>query len=514
MEFLSDFARTNNLLNTDEMTSVEFSEYYGPSRANNQQNGESFQSGKNNFDTLGSAEENHQRYTSNNDRKDSQYDEQDSYAKKQERGNRRAESLSDERNWNYNVDIMDNEGSKRHRGLDTDFRWQTGGKGDNLNYLDDYTSAQYNSKRLDSYVKEFFAIYNKAREFRQRIMDIEKQKGGQEENKPKKPVNKTLALMLELSKNMKDSGKYPNIQQKHFMKISKMIVDEAKKQTGMQEVNDTVRQTALQLVKNADPFVTKFRNEQSQNQGNQGSEGNTRTRSGNYRNSNNNTNGNNSRRKFNGDTDDNVMGSNFTNLTDTFSDNKNNFGNNNKTNQNTLWKGSNSNYSNYAQSNLWRDVPEWRDNSQSNFSETQRFSGDAQDYLNSSTDSKYYSQNNKESGNDHTLNRYGNATTSANINAVPGNRTGATNDNYRGTSFGNDRNDRNDRKRANTGNNGNESDYNRRSNTSDRNNRDGPKRDSRNMLENDRRQNTYGTSGELSQNATSGMSMDRVRMIY
>ncbi|XWV26277.1 hypothetical protein QJ857_gp0798 [Tupanvirus soda lake] len=526
MEFLSDFARTNNLLNTDEMTSVEFSEDYGSSGLNDRHSGNARQSNEDkNNNTWEAQEENLQRYTGYNinDRNDPQY-QQDYYAKKQERGNRRAESLSDERNWNYNVDYMDNEGSKRHRGIETDFRWQTGGKEENLNYLDDYTSAQYNSKRLDSYEKEFFAIYNKAREFRQRIMDIEKQKGGQDVNKPKRAVNKTLALMLELSKNMKDSGKFPNIQQKHFMKISKMIVDEAKRQTGTQEVNDSVRQAALQLVKNAEPFVAKFRSEQSQNQGSQLSEGNTRTRSGNYKNSRNNTNGNNrNRRRFNGDNDDNSMGSNFSDLTDNFSEKRTNSGNNRGSDQNYPWKGSNSNYRNYAQSNLWRDVPEWR-NTQSNFTDTQRFSGDAQDYLNSPSGSKYYSQYNRESGNDRTLDRYGNTTTFENINAVPGNRTGTANESHRGSLSSNERNSGSSNER-NSGSSNDRFSNDRFSNRSidrdfdrsnDENNQNGPIRDSRNMLENDRRQNTYGTSGALSQsqNNTTGMSMDRVRMMY
>ena len=112
MEFPSDFAKTNNLLNdTEEITNIEFSE-----ETATPQNGG-----------------------------------QDTYAKIQERGNIRAENLSDETHWDYNVDFMDNEGSKRQRGIDTDFRQQFGGKNENLNYLDDYTSGQYNTNRLDSY---------------------------------------------------------------------------------------------------------------------------------------------------------------------------------------------------------------------------------------------------------------------------------------------------------------------------------------------------------------------------
>jgi len=331
--------------------------------------------------------------------------------------------------------------------------------------------------------KSFFAIYNKAREYRQKLMDIEKQRGGQDENgqQKKKPFNKTLALMLDLTKIMKDSGKYPEIQQKHFIKISKMIVDEAKKQTGMQEVNDTVRQSALQLVKNPEQFVVRFRNEQAQgsSQGlTQGSQTNTRTRSGNTGSNDRYNRNNRGRKNFRDDFDNDDNKSNFSNLSDNFSEN------NRRSKNNYPWKGNDGSFRNYAQSKLWYDKPQWRDNNDANnFTETQRFSGDTQDYFNSPSGSRYY---NKEQGNDRYLNRYGTESTNRgsqhglNDYTVPGDRTGTTNESSRKSS-----NDRN------FGNNSRS--------------RNGLKSDSRNMMENDRRQSRTNDYQYL---------MDRSRLIY
>jgi hypothetical protein len=355
MELYSDFDKTKNLLNTDteNITNIEF---YEGSNQNSMDSDDEIMNG-------GS----------------SQINEQDTYAKIQERGNRRADALSDERNWNYNVDIMDNEGSKRQRGMDTDFRMQFGGKDENLNYLDNYTSAQYDDKRLDSFQNDLVAIYNKALEFRKRIENIEnRQKGGQTETnqqKPKKPLNPTIRLILDLNDIMRKSGKYPDIKPKYFMKISKMIIDDAKqKNNNATIVNEEVRTTALQLVKNPEPYVARFRKqqaEQAQSQQSQQSQGNYQKK--------------NSRQRSTDRTSENIRS-------------KNAFSNTDNTNKNFPWRGNDSNYRNYAQENLWFDIPEWKEKS-SKFTESQKFSGDALDYFNSPIGSKYYSQHNETKNN-------------------------------------------------------------------------------------------------------------------
>jgi hypothetical protein len=224
-------------------------------------------------------------------------------------------------------DYQNNNRNTYRTNNDTDHAKQLGGKNQNLNYLDDYTSSQYNSKRLDAYEKDFIDMYNKAREYRHRIIDVENkrkneqsQSGGQQETQKKvRVLNPTVRLMLDLTKIMKSSGKYPEIKQSQFMQISKMIVDDAKKQTGMQEVNDTVKQSAMQLAKNPQKYIERFKNQQSLKDGNS----------------------------------DTKSGSNFrgNDKMKNFRDNKNS----DKNPDADSWRGSDSNYRNYAQANLWND---------------------------------------------------------------------------------------------------------------------------------------------------------------
>ena len=423
MDQPSDFAKTNDLMNDSEIADIEFYEETTTPQTGGQ----------------------------------------DTYAKIQEKGNLRAEDLSDEIDLDYNVDVMDNEGSKRHRGLDTDFRQQFGGKNENLNYLDDYTSGQYNTNRLDSYEKDFFAIYNKARDYRQRIMDVDNKQHGGEEVKKKREVNKTLALMLELTAIMKASGKYPDIQQKHFMKISKLIVDDAKKQTGLEKVDEKVRDRALELVKNPDKYVTQFRNEQTLIKNTQSNyrnapAANTRREKDILR----------SKSAFNDA--DTITDTKFTKLSDSVS-NKN---------KNQPWRGNDGNYRDYAQANLWKDVPELRDRS------SQRFSNDR------NTDK------NTDRNTDRDLDRYGNSTN--------------TNDRNNGNST--NTNDRNNDNNTNTNdrNNGTTID-----NSTSRKNRgvitseNSRRSNSRNSTENTKRKNIDRTDNT---DKNTNDNMDRVRIFY
>lgn len=111
---------------------------------------------------------------------------------------------------------------------------------------------------------EMFAIFEKARNYRERVMEnneINQSGGGDESEQPKKKrtVNKTLALMLNLTKIMKTLGRYPDIKQKDFMKISKMILDDVKKKEGTSELTDHVAKIAEELAKNPDKYVQMFR---------------------------------------------------------------------------------------------------------------------------------------------------------------------------------------------------------------------------------------------------------------
>ena len=158
------------------------------------------------------------------------------------------------------VDEEDNEDNE-----DNEDDNQYGGKNDSINYLDSDSKGTGNVDSLESQLR---AIYDKAREYTKRITDAEnKMKGGEDTNtseKKKRTVNKSLRLMLDITKKLSDSKKYPDIQHKHLMKVSKIIVDEAKKRTGKTEIDENVRTTALKLADNADEFVDKYRRGQDQ----------------------------------------------------------------------------------------------------------------------------------------------------------------------------------------------------------------------------------------------------------
>lgn len=67
--------------------------------------------------------------------------------------------------------------------------------------------------------------------------------------------------MLALTKKMKSSNKYPDIQQKHFMKISKWIIDDAKKDTNREKVDEKVKERSMVIADNPDKYIKKFRDQ-------------------------------------------------------------------------------------------------------------------------------------------------------------------------------------------------------------------------------------------------------------
>lgn len=155
---------------------------------------------------------------------------------------------------------------------DAEYKSQYGGKNENLNYLDDDDAKSRYADNARSQEKQLYSIFNQAREYNKRITQIQNQmKGGgddddtEKKNKPSKPMNKTFALMLELTKKLYDPKKYPDIPRKHSMKISKMIKDEALKRTGKTEVDESVKKTALELADKPDEFIERFRRERDQN---------------------------------------------------------------------------------------------------------------------------------------------------------------------------------------------------------------------------------------------------------
>lgn len=273
MEFLSDlksdYNRISHLLDTEKITDIEFTD-------------------QDSNITIGNANDNDNQIPDETNMNDSAMNDLsmnqnmtggDNYSKIQEEGNRRAERLSDTRPEEYDVDEMRNDGSRRNRSIGYDFQSARGGKKDENN--------------LDSYEKEFFAIFNKAKEYRRRIMDVQnRMEGGQMneesgqsresegssgEKKPR-PLNETMRLTIDVARKLKESEKCPGIQWKHLMQVSKLIIDDAK--SGGKEVNIDVRNKALELASNPDEYVSKWRLQTAQkNQGSQGSQGSNGSRS-------------------------------------------------------------------------------------------------------------------------------------------------------------------------------------------------------------------------------------------
>ena len=216
-----------------------------------------------------------------------------------------------------------------------------GDRAASLDYLNDYSSSQYKTtnKELQLFEKDFMDIYNRAREYKQRIAALG-QNGGQRKAassndlapKKKRPLNKTIQLMLKLTKTMKESGKYPYIQ-KQYMQISKLIIDDAKRQKSTTELTDEVEKLALQLVKNPEKYMTQYDKTQgTTGKGKSNGSGNYR----NYRNTRNSrgitSNTARSQAAFGNDADDNVSTGS--------------------------WRGRDSNYRDNYQAKLWRDVPD------------------------------------------------------------------------------------------------------------------------------------------------------------
>lgn len=215
MELLSDFGRVSNLLNNDnEITGVEFSE-----------------------------DRSYMNTNTNMPMDSKQYDQNP--------------ITGGENDSNRNKDIANT------TWMNKEFEQQFGGENDNLNYLDNYVSAQY---KLDanSYEKEFRDIFNKARDYRERVTRLRNMAGGQEENvsseeKKKKPPSKALVLMLMIAKTISDSGKYPDVKRKDLMRIAGMIMSDAKKDMGTTEITDEVHGEALRKAKDPAQYIERVR---------------------------------------------------------------------------------------------------------------------------------------------------------------------------------------------------------------------------------------------------------------
>lgn len=137
-------------------------------------------------------------------------------------------------------------------------------------YLFDYSSPRSEENIQRSLEKNNLEQTPKSEEknteyinkFLNEVKNLKNQSGG-EEKKKKKPVNKTLGLMIELTKIMNSSNKHKDIKYKNFMKASKKILDEAKTKAGTTEITDDVIKIAKEIANNPEKFIEEIRKMQN-----------------------------------------------------------------------------------------------------------------------------------------------------------------------------------------------------------------------------------------------------------
>lgn len=137
------------------------------------------------------------------------------------------------------------------------------------------TGAQIGGSDLEKYEKDFYDVYNKAREYRRRVVDLENRMlGGQSstgDSKPKKKLNATMKRMIDMVGELKNNfaGANPDIKHVEWMSVAKLIIDDARDILAMvrkisnpkdipiddpelkREINDRVAR--------ATEFISKFR---------------------------------------------------------------------------------------------------------------------------------------------------------------------------------------------------------------------------------------------------------------
>ncbi|AYV85030.1 MAG: hypothetical protein Satyrvirus2_41 [Satyrvirus sp.] len=159
------------------------------------------------------------------------------------------------------------------------------GGAETLDYLDDYSSAQYGSNNgqpaTSSYEGELYDIFQKANDYRNMVNNSQnKMDGGkkttssaemrEEEEKEetegteeiKKPKKETVfTVMIKISGVLRKSGKFPGIRTADFMKISKMIYKDAKEKAKSDDI-ESIKKIALKIAEDdSEEYVEKF-NEQ------------------------------------------------------------------------------------------------------------------------------------------------------------------------------------------------------------------------------------------------------------
>ena len=238
MELQSDFAKNKNLLeSSDKISHIEFSEV--TQSETDSKWDKKFVGGKRERE----EDEWDKKFVGGKrEREEDEWDKNKQWGKKHD----------DDDPWGKKLDQEKSDKEKNKK--------MTGGD-DSLDYLNDYSSAQYNLKSLDKYEQDFYHVYDKARQYRERVMKTQFEMNGGED-KPKKKMPRTVLIMLAISAEIRKSGKYTQYKQPQLMKISKFILDDAKKQLGINEVTesdwDKIETKAMGLAKNPEKYIQQY----------------------------------------------------------------------------------------------------------------------------------------------------------------------------------------------------------------------------------------------------------------
>jgi ElaB/YqjD/DUF883 family membrane-anchored ribosome-binding protein len=133
---------------------------------------------------------------------------------------------------------------------------QRGGNDDRNNYISKSSSLE----------RDFQRIYEKAKEYGDRIDEMEnrdlyniyqkavdRQKGGEEEKK-KRAMNETFALINQIANKLKEYNKSSEIKRKDLIKIAGQIVKDAKKEANTEKTNDEVKRLAMKMVEHPEKY--------------------------------------------------------------------------------------------------------------------------------------------------------------------------------------------------------------------------------------------------------------------
>lgn len=120
-------------------------------------------------------------------------------------------------------------------------------------------NIQYGAEDYDSLQRNFEMISKKANKYGEYLTQVTENMSGGE--KKKRQLGEAMKLIQDIAKSLKTSEKYPDVKYKDFLRIGKMMVQDAKTKLGVSITNDQVKKEAMDLLSKADYYVKKYKEE-------------------------------------------------------------------------------------------------------------------------------------------------------------------------------------------------------------------------------------------------------------